>query len=164
MAPHTPVLHTNLLSPFHSSPPVGHGAQWQSHVIAHWERQFLANINRTLADQKGRDPIPGEQEPTLSSPAPVCLGMTGCCSCCFVAVIVIYLWMLGTRSSLYYECHLKREWCVTCGHCWSCPSNGYCVGLGCLFVQCLIHRIMNPPHSCSIPMEHCVKGPFHIPH
>ncbi len=116
-----PVLHTNLLSPFHSSPPVGHGAKWQSHVIAHWEHQFLANINRTLADQKGRDPIPGGLEPTPSSPhlrlsvlewldvvVDVVLLLWLSCSCgCWVHVLLFTM-------NAHEDC-LKRVWCVACG-------------------------------------------------
>lgn len=45
---------TNLIVTVPFIPPIGHGALWQSHVFAHWERQFLANINRTVAHKKGR--------------------------------------------------------------------------------------------------------------
>lgn len=53
--PHAPVAPpTNLVVTVPFIPPIGHGALWQSHVFAHWERQFLANFNRTVAHKKGR--------------------------------------------------------------------------------------------------------------
>lgn len=45
---------TNLVVTVPFIPSIGHGALRQSHVFAHWERQFLANFNRTVAHKKGR--------------------------------------------------------------------------------------------------------------
>lgn len=129
-------LHTNLFSPFHSSPLVGHGAQWQSHVIAHWERQFLANINRTLADQKGRDRHPEGRSPTLS------LSHLRLSVCEWLNVVYIVIAVNATQGL----CR-KGEWCVTCGMKYS---------------VCLVFR-MNPPHFCSNTVDLMSNNTFPYP-
>lgn len=106
--PHAPVAPpTNLVVTVPFIPPIGHGALWQSHVFAHWERQFLANFNRTVAHKKGRATCTGGgANPAhlfYSPPRLSCLWM--CCPWTGPCRIWWSCWMLNV------------PWAASCSEC-----------------------------------------------
>lgn len=106
--PHPPVAPpTNLVVTVPFIPPIGHGALWQSHVFAHWERQFLANFNRTVAHKKGRATCTGGgANPAhlfYSPPRLSCLWM--CCPWTGPCRIWWSCWMLNV------------PWAASCSEC-----------------------------------------------
>lgn len=99
---------TNVVVTVPFIPPIGHGALWQSHVFAHWERQFLANFNRTIAHKKGRATCTGGG----ANPAHLFIRLLTClvCECvpldwlmsylvvvefveCWMSLICLLFWM-----------------------------------------------------------------------
>lgn len=111
---------TNLVVTVPFIPPIGHGALWQSHVFAHWERQFLANFNRTVAHKKGRatctgggaNPPPTSQiasSPVLS--VDVCLWIGWCriwwlwsLAECWMSLICLLFWMC---RGVFFLCNMN---------------------------------------------------------
>lgn len=99
---------TNLVVTVPFIPPIGHGALWQSHVFAHWERQFLANFNRTVTHKKGRATCTGGG----ANPAHLFTRLLTL-SCLWVCASGLVDVVFGGRGVLSNaECH----WLASC--CW----------------------------------------------
>ena len=106
---------TNLVVTVPFIPPIGHGALWQSHVFAHWERQFLANFNRTVAHKKGRATCTGGG----AKPAHLCTRLLTCLVCGCVPldwlmlslVVVESCWMLNVTDLPLVPNVLRSFWC-----------------------------------------------------
>lgn len=106
---------TNLAVTVPFIPLIGHGALWQSHVFAHWERQFLANFNRTVAHKKGRATCTGggaDPQPPLVLLLLTCL-VCGCVPLDWLMsylVVVESCWMLYV-TDLPLVLNMRIFWC-----------------------------------------------------
>ena len=112
VTPHSCCSSTNLAVTVPFIPLIGHGALWQSHVFAHWERQFLANFNRTVAYKKGRATCSGGgANPTLlfftSSPVLSVVCAYGLVDVVFGCVVLLNALCHWCASFSYYT---ERLW------------------------------------------------------
>lgn len=113
--PHFRCSSTNLVVTIPFIPPIGHGALWQSHVFAHWERQFLANFNRTVAHKKGRATCTGGG----ANPTHLFTRLLTClvCECVLLDWLMLYLvivqscWMLNVTDLPLVPNVSRSFWC-----------------------------------------------------